>query len=62
MNELREAEQTEFPPVLDDEVWCPVRGQIVGATTCATDACVAPEMRVACWQGKIARDPEIEES
>ena len=58
MTDLRAAEQQEFPPVPDDKVWCALRGQLVNATDCATDACVAPEQRVVCWMGQRPLDPE----
>lgn len=51
----REAEQMEFPAVPDDHVWCTLRGKLVGATECATDACLDPNMRPVCWEGHIAR-------
>ena len=56
------AERTEFPPVPDDQVWCAVRGLLVGVSECATDACVAPEQRPVCWEGHIARQFAEQES
>jgi len=53
----REAELTVFPPVPDDQIWCSVRGQLVGATDCATDACIAPEQRPFCWAGHLPARP-----
>lgn len=47
MNETAAAEPV-FPPTEDDEVWCALRGQLVTVNVCATDACVAPEMRPFC--------------
>ena len=52
--DYREAEQQVFPPVPDDKVWCALRGTTVDANDCATDACVAPEMRHVCWLGRDA--------
>lgn len=40
-----------FPPVPEDEVWCGLRGQLVGVSECAT-SCAAPEARPVCWLGK----------
>lgn len=48
----RQAEDTEFPAVSDDEVWCSLRGTLVGVSTCAT-GCVAPEQRPVCWNGRL---------
>jgi hypothetical protein len=50
---LRQAEDTEFPLVADDKVWCPVRALIVDVTECAT-GCAAPEQRPVCWNGHVA--------
>ena len=58
---MQRAEKMEFPPIPDDEVWCSIRGQLVGVNECATDACVAPEMRPVCWMGhdRAARSRQL---
>lgn len=54
---MDQAERHEFPPVPEDEVWCGLRGQLVGVSECV-NSCVSPEARPVCWLGKTARDPE----
>lgn len=51
--ELRAAENTVFPPVDEDHVWCGLRSRLVGVSTCV-DSCLDPSQRPACWLGKIA--------
>jgi len=45
----------------EEKIWCSLRGKLVGATDCATDACIAPEQRPTCWAGHLPERPvEVE--
>lgn len=52
---IRGRDLPEFPPVPDDQVFCSIRGELVGVSVCASDACVAPEARPVCWEGNGSR-------
>lgn len=55
-DDLKAAEQQEFPPIPDDKVWCEVRAKLVGVGECV-DNCADPSHRPVCWIGKMPEEP-----